>query len=119
MNKKERLQKQIESNREQPEIKDLYVSNTSIIKDESIQAIEETKEVIKPISGSQITNNSKIETKVVTFRIPTILNDNIDKYAYVQRMKKQDVIFNIIETFFNSGEAKEIIKEYDNIKGVQ
>ena len=54
--------------------------------------------------------------QMLSFRIPTNVIDDIDKYAYVERMNKQDVIIMALEKFFNSKDSKEVLSQYDKIK---
>ncbi len=101
MNKAEMLKKQAQAN-----TMNLYLSNdnTSINKD-SINTIK-------------VNDSKKVSTmKMLSFRVPQEIIDNIDKYSYVQRMKKQDTIIMIFESFFKDDRAQEIIKKYDEIKG--
>lgn len=112
MNKAEMLKKQAETNR-----MNLYLSNdnNSIDKEESIKSIEQNKESISTV---KVNDSKKTSTmKMLSFRIPQEIIDNIDKYAYVQRMKKQDLIIMCFESFFNDNKAQEILKQYDDIKG--
>lgn len=108
MNKAEMLKKQAEFNTDF-----LYPTNESI----NIESVskETNSEIIQAIKENSIQEKNKDEVKMLSFRIPQYLIDNIDKYAYVERMKKQDLIIMCFETFFNSDKAINVLKQYDKI----
>lgn len=108
MNKAEMLKKQAQAN-----TTNLYLSNEST---ELQQQIDIKSETIQPIKENKVNNIQKENIlKMLSFRIPQDIIDNISKYAYVQRMKKQDAIIMIFESFFRDDKAQAILKQYDEI----
>ena len=106
MNKAEMLKKQAQAN-----TMNLYLSN-DMNKSESIQQPTSNNEIVQPIKEIKKEN----ALKMLSFRIPQETIDNIDKYAYVQRMKKQDLIIMIFDSFFKDNKAQVVLKQYDTIK---
>lgn len=54
-------------------------------------------------------------SKMLSFRLPLDLIDKLDKYRYVAREKKQDVIIKALDEFLDGEDAKKLIAEYDNL----
>lgn len=114
---------------------DLYIDNkpktiSETQKEETIQPIvkevvkEEVKQEDAPkieVKSKQVKDNAVKESKnknskMLAFRIPNELNEDLDKYSYVARMTKQDVIIKAFEKFLSSQNAKDILSQYDDIK---
>lgn len=120
MNKKDLL-KQATSN----SFTDLYVDNKPKEKEEvkevkQVKVEQPKKEVVKVVK-EEVKEQPKKEKKenpkqMLSFRIPTNVIEDIDKYAYVERMNKQDVIIMALEKFFNSKDSKDVLSQYDQIK---
>ena len=117
MNKKDLL-KQATSN----SFTDLYVDNKPKEKEEvkevkQVKVEQPKKEVVKEEVKEQPKKEKKENPKqMLSFRIPTNVIEDIDKYAYVERMNKQDVIIMALEKFFNSKDSKDVLSQYDQIK---
>lgn len=111
MNKAERLKKQAQ---EDTQVlynnTDLYVSNTEYNANQEmvITPIEQKKEMENVIKDNKL--------KMMSFRVPQEVKDNIDKYAYIQRLNKQEVIIMCFETFFKDTQVQDILKQYEKLK---
>lgn len=101
-------------------VNDLYVDNKPKEDTAPIQQVEkvvEVKQEVKPIVKEDAPKKEKKETKqMLSFRLPIGLIEKIDKYSYVARENKQDVIIKGLEKFFDSKESKDILSQYDEIK---
>lgn len=108
MNKAEMLKQKAQQN-----TMNLYLTNEDEIKNSNIE-----QNTIKSMQDTKTKDESRNENieKMLSFRLPTNIIENIDKYAYIQRMKKKDAIIMCFETFFNDNKVKDILKQYDNIK---
>lgn len=103
---------------------DLYIDNKpQEVKEEvkEVKKVEQPKEVVSSVKPKPIIEKKEEKKEspkqMLSFRIPTDTIENIDKYAYVERMNKQDVIIKALEKFFSSKESKEILSQYDEIRG--
>ena len=112
MNKAERLKKQA---KEDTQIlynnnANLYVSNTEYNANQemAITQIEQKNEMKKDIEDNKL--------KMMSFRVPQEVKDNINKYAYIQRLNKQEVIIMCFEKFFKDTKVQDILKQYDELK---
>lgn len=109
MNKVEMLKKQAQAN-----TMNLYLSNESTSKEETIQPpIKQNTEPLKQV------NDSKKYEKMISARVGQEIIEKIDKYAYIMRLKKQDLILMIFDSFFQSNEVQDVLKQYDDIKGAK
>ncbi len=96
---------------------DLYVDNKPKEK-EITQTILQPQDNVVNIETKQevVVKDKKQVNKMLSFRLPLDLIDKLDKYSYVAREKKQDVIIKAFDKFLNSKDAKELIAEYESIK---
>ena len=76
----------------------------------------EIKEISKNPTTKDIVKSMTPPKKMLAFRIPNTTIDNLEKYSYITRLTKQDVITMALDNLFNSKEGKEIIKEFDKIQ---
>jgi len=76
----------------------------------------ESKWVSKNPTTKDLVKSMKPPKTMLAFRIPNTTIDNLEKYAYITRLTKQDVITMALDNLFNSKEGKEIIKEFDKIQ---
>ena len=53
---------------------------------------------------------------MLSFRIPKDIIEKIGKYAYIERMTKQDVIIKGLSQFFDDKDAIEKLKQFDTLK---
>jgi len=105
---------------------DLYVDNKPQEVKQEVKEVKETKKVEQPKEKVSVEKPKPIvehkeekkesPKQMLSFRIPTNVIEDIDKYAYVERMNKQDVIIMALEKFFNSKDSKEVLSQYDEIK---
>ena len=77
---------------------------------------EEVKEIDNKPTMKEIVKSMTPPKKMLAFRIPNTTIDNLEKYSYITRLTKQDLITMSLDNFFNSKEGKEIIKEFDKIQ---
>jgi len=77
---------------------------------------KEIKEVDKNPTMKEIVKSMTPPKKMLAFRIPNTTIDNLEKYSYITRLTKQDVITMALDNLFNSKEGKEVIKQFDELK---
>lgn len=76
-----------------------------------VATVKEDKKT-KPQSKSQ-----KKSTKMYSIKLPLDIIEKIDRYAFVNRQKKVDVIIDALNKHFNSKTGAEILEQYDILKG--
>lgn len=77
---------------------------------------EEIKKIEKNPTMKEIVKSMTPPKKMLAFRIPNTTIDNLEKYSYITRLTKQDVITMALNNLFDSKEGKEVIKQFDELK---
>lgn len=96
----------------------LYPSNTPQQEPKADEPKIEPKVEKKDESKSSLIEKpSHRKYKMLSFRLPDEIIENVEKYAYVERLQKQEVVMKAFNKFFNSKEGKEILSQYDQIVG--
>lgn len=87
---------------------------------QSKQATEEPKksvEVKTEVKTQPQSKQQKKQTKMYSIKLPLDMIDKIDRYAFVNRQNKVDVIIDALNKHFNSKTGEEILSQYDSLKG--
>lgn len=90
----------------------LYPSNTPQQEPQVVEPKVEKKDESK---STLIEKPSHRKYKMLSFRLPDEIIENVEKYAYVERLQKQEVVMKAFNKFFNSKEGKEVLSQYDQI----
>ena len=93
-------------------------------KKEEVQIKEEKKEIVKQEkieTKKEISKKEKQETTRKTFNIPIDIAEDMGKVVYMNRDIKDntELLILALKKYLNSKENRELIEEYDTLKGTK
>lgn len=114
MNKAELLKEKAKQNS-----MNLYLSNSDEVKTSNNVIPPQPKQDDTEVSihnQKKEKENQEQQKQMLSFRIPKDIIEKIGKYAYIERMTKQDVIIKGLSQFFDDKDAIEKLKQFDTLK---
>lgn len=92
-----------------------YVNNNDYVEPKQEESKKEEPKKEEPKQEIVEKKKSNRKYKMLSFRLPDEMIEMVDKYSYVSRLQKQEVVMKAFDKFFNTKESKEILSQYDEL----
>lgn len=95
---------------------EVEIKKEEIIEKSTIEASDNKKEEIKTTSEQP---NKRVERKKRNYYIPVDILENIDKVVYMDRDLKDntDLVVKALRKYLDSKACRDLLEEYNNLKG--
>ena len=96
---------------------DLFIGTQPQQQKQATEEVKKSVEVKTEVKPQQQKKKQKTQTKMYSIKLPLDIIDKIDRYAFVNRQNKVDVVLDALNKHFNSKTGEEILAQYDILKG--